>query len=445
MLPTFHMNNFKPWAPPHGKPFLPHKPLNSRSPRTSNLPHPKPRHDSFPSTLPFPKHHLPARPPAKVCVHISTNTQPRTPLSSQFQPQEISVPPLNTPYSENPKQGTTSPHDPAPHTSNSDPISPCDFQEITDIPIEPPFFRGEDIAEDGLPSPSISSSDDSLEEFFRLPGLQSNIPIDPVILANDGPWGASDLHQTVPQGDSLIISETICPYPEPPPVLHNAPDHHRDSGEGAGSRDGNTRTSDHPPIHGHQQSHSSHHNTDPDVSPNGASENSHVGGQFKTSKRKTQRSDGRAPKRLRVPSKLPTREDSCTALCSHFLLLPLDERLRFLSWLFEGALPRCMPEAGPAACEDGNVRSASHSTSLCGISQTLGDSSEAQGTSRRGMPWSTEEVDLLLWLKRHERRPWSEVTRLFSDRYPGRSQGSIQVYWSTTLKNKVNPPPRDPG
>jgi hypothetical protein len=270
-----------------------------------------------------------------------------------------------------------------------------------------------------------------LEEFFRLPGLQYDIPIDPAILANDGPWGASDLHQTVPQGESLIISETICPYPEPPPVLHNAPDHHRESGEGTGSQDGNTRTSDHPPIHGHQQLHSFHHNTDPDVSPsNGASENSHVSGQSKTSKRKTQRLDGRAPKRLRVPSKFPTREDSFTALCSHFLLLPLDERLQFLSWLFEGALPRCMPEAGPAACEDRNVQSASHST---------------QGPSRKGMPWSTEEVDLLLRLRRHERRPWSEVTRLFSDQYPGRSAGSIQVYWSTTLKNKANPPPRDPG
>lgn len=123
MLPTFHMNNFKPWAPPHTKPFSPHESLNSRSSRTSNLPRPKPRHDSFPSTLPFPKHHLPAPPPAEVCVHISTNTPPRTPLSSQFQPQEISVPPLSTPYSENPKQGTTSPHDPAPRTSNSDPIS----------------------------------------------------------------------------------------------------------------------------------------------------------------------------------------------------------------------------------------------------------------------------------------------------------------------------------
>jgi hypothetical protein len=302
ILPTFHMNNSKPWAPPLRKPFSPHESVNSRSPRTSNLPRPKPRHDSFPSTLPLPKHHLPVRPPAEVCVHISTKTRPCTPLSSQFQPQEISVPPLSTPYSENPKQGTTSPHDQAPYTSNSDPISPCDLQEITDIPIEPPFFRG-DTGEDGLLSPSISSSDDSSEEFFRLQGLQSDVPIDPAILANNGPWEASNLHQTIPQGDSLIVSETICPYPEPPPVLHNASDYHRDSGEGAGSQDGDTQTSDHHPIHGHQQLHSSHHNTDRDVSSsNGANENSHIGGQSKTSKRKTQRSDRPAPKRLRVPS-----------------------------------------------------------------------------------------------------------------------------------------------
>jgi hypothetical protein len=28
------------------------------------------------------------------------------------------------------------------------------------------------------------------------------------------------------------------------------------------------------------------------------------------------------------------------------------------------------------------------------------------------------------------------VVKLFSDQYPGRSSGSIQVYWSTTLKKR---------
>ncbi|KAB8212779.1 hypothetical protein BDV33DRAFT_186181 [Aspergillus novoparasiticus] len=81
-----------------------------------HLSHPNPQHDSLPRTLPFPKHSLPTRPPAEVCVNISTNTQPGTLLSSQSQPQGISIPPLNTPSSEKPKHATVS----LPHTSNSD-------------------------------------------------------------------------------------------------------------------------------------------------------------------------------------------------------------------------------------------------------------------------------------------------------------------------------------
>ncbi|EYE95571.1 uncharacterized protein EURHEDRAFT_411851 [Aspergillus ruber CBS 135680] len=55
-----------------------------------------------------------------------------------------------------------------PHISDPDPIPRCDIQDDTDIIMKPPAFR-EDFAEDGLSSPSISSSDDSLEGFFRLP------------------------------------------------------------------------------------------------------------------------------------------------------------------------------------------------------------------------------------------------------------------------------------
>jgi hypothetical protein len=34
--------------------------------------------------------------------------------------------------------------------------------------------------------------------------------------------------------------------------------------------------------------------------------------------------------------------------------------------------------------------------------------------------------------------PWSEVIELFSDQFPGRSSGSIQVFWSTALKNRAH-------
>ncbi|KAL4780204.1 hypothetical protein BJX76DRAFT_338559 [Aspergillus varians] len=199
------MNNFKPWAPPTRKLFLPYKLPNSCSSGPQNPPCPKTYCNSFSITLPPPKHHLPARPPAEVCVHVSANSQWCTPLSSQFQPGEISTSEPNT-YLENPKLGTPSPHRSALHVSDPDPND-------TDIPIEPPPFRG-DSAEDGLSSPSKSSSDDSLEESIGLPNTQGDIPIDPVILANHESWGDIGVQLSTPQADSFINLETACPYPE---------------------------------------------------------------------------------------------------------------------------------------------------------------------------------------------------------------------------------------
>ena len=58
------------------------------------------------------------------------------------------------------------------------------------------------------------------------------------------------------------------------------------------------------------------------------------------------------------------------------------------------------------------------------------EQNQPEGSSRKGMPWSSEEVDLLLKLRKDESRPWSEVTRLFWEQYPGRSSGAMQVFWS---------------
>jgi hypothetical protein len=59
-----------------------------------------------------------------------------------------------------------------------------------------------------------------------------------------------------------------------------------------------------------------------------------------------------------------------------------------------------------------------------------------QENSRKGTPWLPEEEELLVKLKRDQSLRWSDVTRLFSEQYPGRTQGSIQVYWSTNLSKR---------
>ncbi|KAL4863854.1 hypothetical protein BDV12DRAFT_189386 [Aspergillus spectabilis] len=57
--------------------------------------------------------------------------------------------------------------------------------------------------------------------------------------------------------------------------------------------------------------------------------------------------------------------------------------------------------------------------------------------SRKGKPGLPEEEELLLKLKRDQGLRWSTVTRLLSEQYRGRSQGSLQVYWSTDLKKRL--------
>ncbi|KAB8213247.1 hypothetical protein BDV33DRAFT_70881 [Aspergillus novoparasiticus] len=234
----------------------------------------------------------------------------------------------------------------------------------------------------------MSSSDDSLKE------LQDGIPINPLILANDGPWETSDLHQPVLQDGSLIVSETICPYPKPPPILHHVPDHYRVSSEQPRSQNGNIQTRDHPHAHAHIQSlgqlHLYHDNSETGAScSSGPSKNLH-GKPSKNCKRKRHQSEGKAPKRLRDLSTLPGTEDSFTTLRSRFLCLPLDERLQFLSWLFQGALPRCMPDTAPTTCENRDVQLTSRYTPQCEIEQTQRNFGEAQDSSRKGMPWSAE-------------------------------------------------------
>ncbi|KAJ5249318.1 hypothetical protein N7468_000769 [Penicillium chermesinum] len=81
--------------------------------------------------------------------------------------------------------------------------------------------------------------------------------------------------------------------------------------------------------------------------------------------------------------------------------------------------------------EDAWSNRSSISSALSSRSRT-GRSSAKPKTSRR-VRWSPEEKKLLRELKRDGSRPWSEVTRLFLEKYPGRKPGAIQVYWNNIL------------
>ncbi|KAH1826142.1 hypothetical protein KXX43_008390, partial [Aspergillus fumigatus] len=140
----------------------------------------------------------------------------------------------------------------------------------------------------------------------------------------------------------------------------------------------------------------------------------------------------RRNKRQRIEETTPSLAgSSCASLRFHFLSLPTNARLEFLSWLFEGALPRCTfePEISSSIAPSKGADGARVRKQVRWATPQAADSVDNSNTrenSRKGMPWLPEEEDLLMDLKNTRGLPWSEVIKLLSDQYPGRSPGSIQ-------------------
>ena len=133
---------------------------------------------------------------------------------------------------------------------------------------------------------------------------------------------------------------------------------------------------------------------------------------------------------------------SFSLLRDQFSSLPVEERLQFLSWLFEGALSQCLHV--PSRSNDvskSNDTSKEEGVTTSSAEQSSGEARVSHGmhtcSSRKGLRWLAEENRLLVQLREEESLAWSEVFKRFDQRFPGRSQGSIQVYWSTTLKKQL--------
>ncbi|KAJ6096615.1 hypothetical protein N7486_007361 [Penicillium sp. IBT 16267x] len=125
---------------------------------------------------------------------------------------------------------------------------------------------------------------------------------------------------------------------------------------------------------------------------------------------------------------------------AQFSALPVEDRLQFLSWLFESALSHCVSTRTNTDVASVSRCSSSQDmdmTNDCDQPSSNTEPVEAQQPlSRKGLPWSMEENCLLVNLREEQNLAWSEVTRLFAQKFPGRSKGSLQVYWSTTLKKQ---------
>ncbi|KAB8067216.1 hypothetical protein BDV29DRAFT_163619 [Aspergillus leporis] len=439
MLPVFHADNFKTWTPPFRTRFSSKR--SHLHPPSNESPAIKSRQSPLPQALPLPKHQLPARPPAEVCIHASALTPsgtfrgPHSPSQKSSRLHSATTPattPATTSDTQHAERLEQSPRNRAGPSSNPDLAKSREIRDVIDASIYAPLFPFPEDSPRYILSPSVSSSDESWQELLQPADEQNGIPIDPVILTNNGPWETEDERQHIHADGDAVISETICQYPDPPSLLRDTLAENRNSNTYPEVQEGNSRSGS--PLHNQSHAQVSADNN-PEAHIRASSNPLEVptsGQQSERRKRKLQQSQGQPQlcKRVRGSSATASKENSLSSLRSHFTSVSVDERLQFLSWLFEGALPRCMSGSDLSVSE----RIAQQTYY---VSQPT-DSTALPETSRKGMPWSSEEKGLLLRLREDEKRPWSDVIRLFSDQFPGRTPGSIQVFWSTTLKNRAH-------
>lgn len=118
-------------------------------------------------------------------------------------------------------------------------------------------------------------------------------------------------------------------------------------------------------------------------------------------------------------------EASFSTIRAHFTALAAEDRLQFLSWLFEGSLSRCIPSDVTDICTD-----------AADVPYRKEEAPSVSRSSRKGLSWSAEEDRLLVKLKEEEKLTGAAVIRRFDQIFPGRSPGSIQVRWSTKLSKR---------
>uniref|UniRef100_A0A093VE44 Myb-like domain-containing protein n=1 Tax=Talaromyces marneffei PM1 TaxID=1077442 RepID=A0A093VE44_TALMA len=147
---------------------------------------------------------------------------------------------------------------------------------------------------------------------------------------------------------------------------------------------------------------------------------------------------------------LPAKDQHCT-LYSCFSAAPLHERLEFLAWLLRTGLSESLSAASlqvpvsPVKMTDQDTDSArTRRRRPLAIPNKGGVTSTKSGKRRA---WEPDEIKLLVTLK-EEGLSWSMIAKRFSEQFPGRSQGTMQVYWSQKLQylhKKSHPGPRAAG
>jgi hypothetical protein len=144
----------------------------------------------------------------------------------------------------------------------------------------------------------------------------------------------------------------------------------------------------------------------------------------------------RKNRRARSSQQKDRGSPSFSTILSHFSALPAEDRLQFLSWLFEGVLSRCLPLSDAGAIP--SCRPSSEGGEMASPSREGGHATAESSLSRRGLDWSAEEDRLLVQIKEEEQLAWSEVIKHFNQAFPGRSPGSTKVHWYTKLNKRTS-------
>ncbi|KAM5464663.1 hypothetical protein MferCBS49748_005390 [Microsporum ferrugineum] len=187
----------------------------------------------------------------------------------------------------------------------------------------------------------------------------------------------------------------------------------------------NAQKDRHPHIQACPQLHPSHLSTETDTPCSSGVGEGSSSKQSESLKRGAEGLEEQTTKRPRIASTLPTH--SFITVRSHFLSLQLDERLQFLSWLFEGALASCTPEFNEdvqsAACLDyhGEIGPTRH-----------GPSKGKKGHGGKQLwRWSAEDDARLLSMI-EDRQSWPEIEKCF----PGRTESALRQRQSTLRKRR---------
>ena len=160
----------------------------------------------------------------------------------------------------------------------------------------------------------------------------------------------SKSYHAIQHDEHESAQETTCTYPEPPPTFQDVANSSQDlTDRGDNPLDCVPQISDHPCSKGDNQPVCliNHRHDSDTICLNSQDPESHSCSSELLMSCK-QQSEAAQPEQSSKQCQTITLSQECghsfTTLCSSFQSLPMEDCLQFLSWLFKGTLPCCMPD-----------------------------------------------------------------------------------------------------